>query len=72
VLYNFGRIENIDIDQLKRLVKSISRFLPASDAAETQALLYKIVAGSLNGSAAAPLVVFTLFPNYGKCLALTS
>ena len=39
VLYNFGRIENIDIDQLKRLVKSISRFLPASDAAETQALI---------------------------------
>lgn len=39
VLYNFGRIEAVDVDQLKRLVKSISRFLPASDAAETEALL---------------------------------
>jgi transposase len=39
VLYNFGRIENIDIEQLKRLVKSISRFLPASDAAEAEALI---------------------------------
>lgn len=39
VLFNFGRIENLDIKQLKRLVKSISRFLPAEDALEAQVLL---------------------------------
>ena len=37
ILYNFGRLENLDIAQLKRLVKSISRFLPAEDALELQA-----------------------------------
>ncbi len=37
ILYNFGRLENLDIEQLKRLVKSISRFLPAEDALEVQA-----------------------------------
>ena len=36
VLYNFGRLDNLDVDQLKRLVKSISRFLPAEDAFERQ------------------------------------
>lgn len=39
VLYSFGRIENLDIEQLKRLVKSISRFLPPEDALESQLLL---------------------------------
>lgn len=39
VLYSFGRKEDIDIDQLKRLVKSISRFLPASDAAEAEVMV---------------------------------
>lgn len=39
ILYNFGRIENLDLEQLKRLVKSISRFLPPEDALEAQALL---------------------------------
>ena len=39
VLYNFGRIEHLDIDQLKRLVKSISRFLPPDDALESQATI---------------------------------
>ncbi len=39
VLYNFGRIEDVDVEQLKRLVKSISRFLPASDAAEAEATI---------------------------------
>ena len=39
VLYSFGREEDVDIDQLKRLVKSISRFLPASDAAEAEAMI---------------------------------
>jgi transposase len=37
VLYNFGRIEDLDVKQLKRLVKSISRFLSPPDALETQA-----------------------------------
>ena len=36
VLYSFGRKEHIDVEQLKRLVKSLSRFLPASEAAEVQ------------------------------------
>jgi transposase len=39
VLYNFGRIEHLDIAQLKRLVKSISRFLPPEDALESQVLI---------------------------------
>jgi len=38
VLYNFGRIENLDVGQLRRLVKSISRFLPPEDALEAQVL----------------------------------
>ena len=37
ILYNFGRKEHIDIPQLKRLIKSISRFLPPEDALEIQA-----------------------------------
>ena len=36
VLYNFGRKDTLDINQLKRLVKSISRFLPPEDALEAQ------------------------------------
>ena len=39
VLYTFGRIEDLDVEQLKRLVKSISRFLPPQDALESQVLL---------------------------------
>jgi len=37
VLYNFGRLENLDVDQLKRLVQSISRFLPPPVQLEAQA-----------------------------------
>jgi transposase len=37
ILYNFGRKEHIDIAQLKRLIKSISRFLPPEDALAIQA-----------------------------------
>lgn len=36
VLYNFGRLDTLDVEQLKRLIKSISRFLPAEDAFESQ------------------------------------
>jgi hypothetical protein len=39
VLYNFGRLESFDVEQLKRLVKSISRFLPPQAALESQVLL---------------------------------
>lgn len=39
VLYNFGRLENLDYDQLKRLVTSISRFLKPQDIMEAQASL---------------------------------
>ena len=39
VLYNFGRIEELDIDQLKRLVKSISRFLKPEDVLDAQVAL---------------------------------
>ena len=39
VLYNFGRIEKLDVEQLKRLVKSISRFLPPEDALKAQATI---------------------------------
>lgn len=39
VLYNFGRIEDLDVQQLKRLVKSISRFLKPEDVLDAQVAL---------------------------------
>jgi transposase len=39
VLYNFGRLQDVDVDQLKRLVKSISRFLTPEDVLQAQAAL---------------------------------
>ena len=39
ILYNFGRIEHLDVEQLKRLVASISRFLPPEEALQAQASL---------------------------------
>ena len=39
ILYNFGRIDELDVDQLKRLTRSISRFLSPEDALETKAAL---------------------------------
>lgn len=39
VLYNFGRLEDLDYHQLKRLVKSISRFLKPEDVLDAQASL---------------------------------
>ncbi|RPH94722.1 MAG: transposase, partial [Calditrichaeota bacterium] len=37
VIYNFGRIDELDVEQLRRLVKSISRFLSPQDALEAKA-----------------------------------
>ncbi len=39
VLYNFGRLEDLDLDQLKRLIKSLSRFLAPEDVLDAQAAL---------------------------------
>lgn len=39
VLYNFGRKDTLDIKQLKRLVKSISRLLRPEDDLEAQVLM---------------------------------
>jgi len=39
VLYNFGRLEDLDMEQLKRLVKSISRFLKPEDGLNAQVAL---------------------------------
>ena len=39
VLYNFGRLEDLDFNQLNRLVKSISRFLKPEDVLNAQASL---------------------------------
>lgn len=36
VIHNFGRLEELDIDQLQRLVKSIKRFLPPEDVLEME------------------------------------
>ena len=36
ILYNFGRLDTLDVEQLKRLIKSISRFLSPEDALESQ------------------------------------
>lgn len=40
ILFNFGRKEVLDIDHLKRLIKSISRFLPPEDQLEVQVQLH--------------------------------
>jgi transposase len=37
ILYNFGRIDELDVDQLKRLAGSISRFLSPEDALAAKA-----------------------------------
>jgi hypothetical protein len=37
IIHNFGRKENLNIPQLKRLIKSISRYLPPAEALEVQA-----------------------------------
>jgi len=39
IIYNFGRIDELDVDQLKRLTRSISRFLSPEDALEAKAAL---------------------------------
>ena len=39
VLYNFGRLDDLDVVQLKRLVKSLSRFLKPEDVLEAQTAL---------------------------------
>ena len=39
VIYNFGRLEDLDLKQLKRLVKSISRFLKPEEVLEAQVAL---------------------------------
>ncbi|MFQ6093418.1 MAG: IS1634 family transposase, partial [bacterium] len=39
VLYNFGRKEYLDGEQLKLLVRSIARFLPPEEALESQVLM---------------------------------
>lgn len=36
ILHNFGRKEHLDVNALKRLIKSISRFLPPDDTLEVQ------------------------------------
>ena len=40
LIYSFGRREQLDIDALKRLVTSISRFLSTEDQLKLQALFY--------------------------------
>ena len=37
VVYNFGRADEVDAASLRRLAKSITRFLSPEDALETQA-----------------------------------
>lgn len=39
VIYNFGRADQVDVDALRRLVQSISRFLSPEDALRTRAQL---------------------------------
>lgn len=39
VIYNFGRLDDLDYDQLKRLVRSISRFLKPEDVLDAQVSL---------------------------------
>ena len=37
ILYHFGREDELDRDQLRRLIQSLSRFLPAEDQVQFQA-----------------------------------
>ncbi len=37
VLYTFGRADSLDLESIKRLVKSLCRFLPPEDALQAQA-----------------------------------
>jgi len=39
VLYSFGRKDRLDVDAIRRLVKSLSRFLPDADALAAQAMV---------------------------------
>lgn len=55
VIYNFGRLEDLDIGQLKRLVKSITRFLKPEDMLEAQAAV----------EFGAPLVKWKTCKSYG-------
>jgi transposase len=45
VLYTFGRADSLDIEALKRLVKSLCRFLSPEDALQTQAAMGKEAPG---------------------------
>jgi transposase len=45
VLYTFGRADSLDIEAIKRLVKSLCRFLSPEDALQTQAALGKDAPG---------------------------
>ncbi|ETR67333.1 MAG: hypothetical protein OMM_11717, partial [Candidatus Magnetoglobus multicellularis str. Araruama] len=37
VIYTFGRRDQLDVEAIKRLIKSLSRFISPEDAAELQA-----------------------------------
>jgi hypothetical protein len=41
VIYSFGRADEIDLDAIRRLVKSLCRFLCPEDALQAQATLEK-------------------------------
>src|SRR5512136_1508759 len=45
VLYTFGRADSLDLEALKRLVKSLCRFLSPEDALQTQAVMGKEAPG---------------------------
>lgn len=45
VLYTFGRADSLDLEAIKRLVKSLCRFLSPEDALQTQAALGKDTPG---------------------------
>lgn len=71
VLYNFGRLENLDIEQLHRLIKSISRFLPPEDALEATAGLEhkgkKITLKSCRSYGGIYLLA-ALWKRFGRCI----
>lgn len=62
VLYNFGRLEELDVDQLKRLVKSITRFLKPEDMLDAQAAM----------DLGAPLVKWKTCKSYGGIYLLSA
>ena len=69
VLHHFGRADQIDPEQLKRLIKSISRFLDPAEQVQIEAGLDSAVTSS--SSAASPSAAATSWTSSGSAWSST-